>query len=207
MSEPTIHQWKEWADILFNAKIGGDDPRYDSELKAVVSGNTILPTMPPQKKILIPNITFEQYQRANISKKSNSLGVPNQDIARPASIILSMSAEECRNRDRLAIAKAVYPAMIAKGYGLNEAAKESVIHADELLAELDKPVAAKQEAVTFQVGDIVRRKILRTGELRAPLWRVAEIQEDHMIRIEFVGDATPDLVGACELFLHHRPTP
>jgi len=149
MSEPTIRQWKEWADTLFNAKIGGDDPRYDSELKAVVSGNTILPTMPPQKKILIPNITFEQYQRANISKKSNSLGVPNQDIARPASIILSMSAEERREQRRYEIARDVCAGFAARPDSWpasNVTGQLAVEWADALLAELDKPVAAKQEA-------------------------------------------------------------
>jgi len=155
MSEPTIRQWKTWADILFDAKIGGDDPRYDSELNAVVSGNTILPTMPPQKKILIPDITFDQYMMANMTKPPKSLGIPNQNIARPASIILSMSVEERREQRRYETARDVL-AGFASNPAYRDCAPEdlgdvaypsrsAVEWADALLAELDKPVAAKQE--------------------------------------------------------------
>lgn len=69
------------------------------------------------------------------------LGVPSQDIARPASIILSMSAEERREQRRYETARDVFAGQSTRQeLGTPEGeAQFAVRWADALLAELDKP--------------------------------------------------------------------
>lgn len=75
---------------------------------------------------------------------TKALGIPSQDIARPASIILSMSVEERRDQRRYEIARDVLAGLATiEGWHCDSPytppAEIAVAWADALLAELDKP--------------------------------------------------------------------
>ena len=55
--------------------------------------------------------------------------------------------------------------------------------ADAFIAELDKPVAAKQETVTFQVGQLVRVK----GQLHPTFYEVKSVYDTHVNVMEVNG--------------------